>query len=310
MTGGIRTGAPGKAEHEAPSEGLISRAGRLIKGTLEQLRERITTSSQDGLYTMKNFNGSECTFDNEGSITELKDCHGRSWSFQYESHKIVQFRDPTGQNMVRRHGVWQCVKGLAPEFQILSVEVNRTTADVTITDTHKITTYKQNGTTVITVTKNVDGANVELCFTEYSTRPHRAFVVVEKAHQQRHVTWIQDANAKLYKFEYDNDVLARYIDLSSKPTIVWTAEHSPDGAIVGWRGVSKSDGSDVGNMYPILASVDLAGNRHFVGVGGSPFIVGPSGMATTERRNSVREQGDVEPLIAFNGFASSNIDHR
>ena len=308
MVGGIKTAAPGKAEQCNESEGLLSRASKLIRGTLEQLRERIGTTSQAGLYTMKNFNGSQCTFHNDGSISELKDCHGRSWRFRYDAHHIIEFENPNGTTMKHRDGVWRTVKGVAPEHEILSVAVNRTAAEVTVTDKHRTTTYKQNGTTVVNVTKNIDGVDVEICFTEYATRPHRAFVVVEKRGDNRHVSLIQDANAKLFKIEYDNERLARYIDLSNKPTIIWTAEYAEDGAISAWQGVNKSTGRPMGNMYPVLSSVDLAGNRHFVGVGGSLFLVGPSGMATTERRMTVRDDIDAEPLLAFAGFAPAHSD--
>jgi hypothetical protein len=231
-------------------------------------------------HIMKNFNGSDCMFNQHGFISDFRDSEGRHWSFTYSKEKVVAFSDPHGHSFTYDDTVFIEDSGKFIDPTPLDVSVNHTTGEVTIIDAVRVTRYRPDGSTVINVEQVRNGEVVRVCFTEYATSPHRAFVVVEERGGRQLVTWVQDANAKLFKFEHDaNGNLAKYSDVSHKPAVVWSVETTIDGKVTSWSGIQKSDGKAVGNMSPMLESIDLCGNRHFVRQDGARFVVGPSGAA-------------------------------
>jgi hypothetical protein len=229
---------------------------------------------------MKNFNGSDCTFNQHGFISQFKDSEGRAWKFSYLKERVVAFTDPQGRSFTYSSGEFVQDSGQIVDPAARDVSVNHETGDITIVDSLRRTTYRPDGSTEILVEQERDGECVKVCFTEYATRPHRAFVVVEERAGRKQVSWIQDANAKLFKFEYDAaGNLSTYTDVSNKPPVVWSVETMANGKVLSWSGRQKNDGKTVGVMSPMLESVDLCGNRHFVRQDGARFIVGPSGAA-------------------------------
>lgn len=248
---------------------------------------------------MKNFNGSDCTFNQHGSITELKDSDGRTWKFSYAQDQVIEFINPFGHSFIRKGNAFIQTQGsIEPAPSDIIVDHNSGT--IKIIDSVRVTTYMPDGSTVINLEQVRNGGAVRVCFTEYATKPNRAFVVVEEKAEQKQVTWIQDANAKLFQFEYDEkNNLCRYTDVSSKPGVVWSVVAAANGKVTAWAGHEKANGKEVGAMSPTLESVDNAGNRHFIRHDGMRFAVGPSGGACISSQICDEAIAGEVPVVAF-----------
>lgn len=280
--------------------GILAKAGNALK--LAFSGKGRCAAAADGLM-MKNFNGSDCTFNQKGLITEFKDSEGRSWKFSYLKEKVVLFHDPSGNVWRRNEDGFLEESGRRTESVPQDITINHTTGEITIIDELRGTTYRPDGSTQIRVRQERGGELTQVTFTEHATRPHRAFVVVEERDGKELVTWVQDANAKLFKFEYDTrGNLARYIDVSNKPPVIWTAERSASGQIIAWNGIEKTSGAPAGTMSPVMEAVDLSGNRHFVRNDGVRFIVGPSGAACLSTHLADDVVKGKSPVVTFATF--------
>jgi YD repeat-containing protein len=278
-------------------------AGGLFRNALDRIFEnRATAIPKMESFSMKKVNGSECTCDGHGQITVLKDAEGRTWEFTYENKQLIEFTDPQGNVWVQTDGRWTAQR-VVPGFPTpKEVSINHATGEIRIEDVVRTTVYFPDGTSQVEVMQSMDGAPVKVRFTEYPTRPHRAFVVQETHGGSEYVTWIQDANSKLFKLEYDRGRLQRYIDMSAKPAIVWSATYDATGTISSWQGNQKGNPNPIGVMQPVLQSVDANGNRNFKSASGTYVVVDPSGTAFARK-----QQGDTTvsfgtpfPLSHFN----------
>ena len=260
---------------------------------------------QVDLYTMKSINGSQSTYNRQGLILEFRDAEGRAWSFRYRKGRIVEFTDPLARTWMKIDGRWRGRnrKGQSVAAEALcGIEVNQTNGEVAVLEYQRQMTYRPDGTTVLETAQIKDGQAVEIKFTEYSTRPNRAFVVVEKhADGAEYVIWIQDANGKLYQFEYEGGRLYRYTDVSVNPCIVWTARRNVQGELIGWSGRSREGKEVEREMTPQLQSVDSCGNRHFAQSDGGLFVVRPSGAAL-----SLKAIQSLDCAPGFGGFGGMN----
>ncbi len=275
------------------------KAGDLFRDAMERFFEGRTVISKADSYIMKKVNGSECTCDVQGQITALKDAEGRTWLFGYMHKQLLQFTDPQNNTWVMQDGKWQA-KAVTPGFATpKAVAINHATGEIRVEDNVRLTVYLPDGSTQIEVTQIMDGVPVPVRFTEFATHPHRSFVVMEQHHGADLVTWIQDAQCKLFKLEYESGKLIRYIDMSTKPATVWNAVYI-NGVISSWDGHLKGSGQSVGNMQPVLQSVDLNGNRNYKSVSGQHVIVDPSGKAFSARAE------DAPAASAFNAAFSSH----
>lgn len=236
-------------------------------------------------YAMKKVNGSECTCDDLGLITQLRDGQGRSWTFVYAGKQLLKFTDPSGNVWASREARWIAERVQPGTATPRSVAINHATGEIRIEDNVRVTVYKPDGTTHVEVVQIIDDVPVSVRFIEYPTHPNRSFVVVERPALPRgateRVTWIQDAQLRLYKLEYDavSGRLVRYVDMASKPAVTWTANYDAAGNIAAWRGEEKGTGRILASMSPMLVSVDLSGNRHFISANGARIIVDPTGAA-------------------------------
>lgn len=301
--------AGGKDSSSADSVSILASARQFLRHAFGKFFEPEQARLYASMETIKKFNGSECVLNSSGLISHLKDAEGRNWEFAYIGKRIVSFRDCQGHLWKERDGSWVSDNSGNTETP-QRVSLDQSTGDVLIDDARRSTYYKPDGTTVVEVVQQRDGESVRVLFTEFATRPHRAFVVVEEGDKlSRRVTYIQDANAKLYKFEYENDKLARYIDMSTKPAVVWTAEYDSRGKLSGWFGHNKADGTAVGAMAPMLESVDLVGNRHFRRADGYRFTVGPSGAACSNDMLGAAFVSGQQPVITFSSLDSLRV-HR
>ena len=278
-------------------QSFMARANTFFK---KAFSKRGRTSIAADKHIMKNLNGLECTYNQHGFITELKDNEGRAWTFSYIKERVVSYSDPQGRKFLLQVDVFVETTGKSVEPAPRFVSVDHENGQVTVIDSVRKTTYKPDGSTVIVAEQERDGQLVRVCFTEYPTRPHRAFVVIEERAGKQMLTWTQDANAKLFKFEYDADgQLIRYTDVSGNPATVWTVAAMSNGQATAWRGVQKSDGAEIGAMIPLLESVDLCGNRHFKRPDGTKFVVGPSGDACLETHLSEEFRTGKSPVVTF-----------
>jgi YD repeat-containing protein len=220
-----------------------------------------------------------CIRNQQGLITQLRDAEGRQWCFEYANGRLAALTNPLGHKWLRRGGNWVPCDG-TNDF-LLQAEVDQRTAEVTLQDNLRRCTYKIDGTTIFTIEHEASGAKVRrTTYTELPTRPRRAFVVRQVEDDRETITWIQDANGKLYKFEYDDcGRLARYLQLSAQPALVWSAEYDATGQLNCWHGSTRRDQQDIGIMDPMLMSVDLSGNRNFRRSNGYRFTVLPDGSA-------------------------------
>lgn len=234
-------------------------------------------------FLMKQFNGSERLCDEDGHIVQLKDALGKSWRFGYHGKWLTSFTDPGGTIWNLRQGKWESPNVQPGSPTPKAISVNHTTGEIRIEDNVRVSVYFTDGSTQVEVIQQMDGTPVRVRFTEYATRPNRAFVVSEKRGSKDLVTWLQDANAKLFKLEYDRTKLIRYTDLSSKPPVIWIAEYDATGNIHTWEGREKESGNPVGFMNPVLLSVEENGNRHYKSGNGANIVVDPSGTAFAEK---------------------------
>jgi hypothetical protein len=161
-----------------------------------------------------------------------------------------------------------------------------------------------DGATQIEVTQTIDDAPVRVKFIEYPTRPNRSFVVVENRAGTEYVTWLQDAHLKLFKLEYVDGRLAKYIDMSCKPSVIWEVVYDAGGNIASWNGYQKGTGVEVGEMNPVLQSVELNGNRHYRSANGARIVVDPTGAAFASKPQVT----PADPMRTFvNPFATANL---
>ena len=247
-------------------------------------------------YAMKKVNGSECTCDELGLITNLRDGMGRTWIFKYARKQLVEFTDPQGNIWIASEGRWAPERVSPGVPTPKAVGINHATGEIRVEDSVRLTVYMPDGTTQIEVTQIIDHMPVRVRFVEYPTRPNRSFIVIENRGGNEYVTWIQDAHLKLFKLEYEEGRLARYIDMSSKPhPIIWTSILDAAGNIAAWEGHSKGTGESVGAMQPVLQSVDSNGNRNFRSATGAKIIVDPSGAAFAPKPTTT----PTEPQRAF-----------
>ena len=254
-------------------------------------------------YSQKKVNGSECTCDESGLITHLRDGQGRTWAFNYVGKQLKQFTDPQGNIWANRDGRWAADRVMPGVATPRGVAINHATGEIRVEDNVRQTIYMPDGTTQIEVTQIIDDAAVRVRFVEYPTRPNRSFVVVENRAGKEYVTWIQDAHLKLFKLEYDGGRLARYVDMSCKPSVIWEPQYDAGGNIAAWNGRQKGTDAPVGQMQPVLQSVELNGNRHFRSANGAHIVVDPSGAAFAPKQAT-----PTESMRAFaNPFAIANL---
>lgn len=248
-------------------------------------------------YMMKKINGSECTCDQQGQITELKDAEGRAWRFAYHHRQLTQFRDPNGNSWVLSEGKWQPERDLPGCPTPKEVAINHATGEIRVEDNIRLTVYLPDGTTQIEVIQVMDGKPTRVRFTEYPSHPHRSFIVSERHGNLEYVTWVQDANAKLFKLEYERGKLVRYTDMSAKPSaIIWTATYDAAGVIRSWTGQCKATGKDMGEMQPVLQSVEPNGNRNFRSASGTLIVVEPNGTAFARRISEAANNSFSKPF--------------
>jgi hypothetical protein len=250
-------------------------------------------------YAQKKVNGSECTCDDLGLITHLRDGQGRTWTFQYARKQLLKFTDPAGNVWANRDGRWAPERVSPGVATPKGVMINHATGEIRVEDNVRLTVYLPDGTTQIEVTQIIDDAPVRVRFIEYPTRPNRSFVVVENRGGNEYVTWIQDAHLKLFKLEYEEGRLCRYIDMAAKPSITWIAQHDAHGNIAAWEGVQKGTDKPMGAMHPVLQSVERNGNRHFRSVNGAQIVVDPSGAAFAPKTNSTPAESHRTFVSAF-----------
>lgn len=232
---------------------------------------------------MKQFNGAERVCDEDGHIVQLKDAFGKAWSFRYNGPQIIGFTDPSGHSWELRNGKW-CGDTVTPGTATpKAIAIDHTSGEVRIEDNVRLSVYKTDGTSEIELVQMMDGTPVRVRFTEYPTRPHRALVVSERRGSKDLVTYLQDANSKLFKLDYDRGKLVRYIDMSAKPNVIWTAKYDASGTINSWEGHEAETGRHAGFMNPVLLSVEANGNRHYKSGNGALIVVDPSGTAFAEK---------------------------
>jgi YD repeat-containing protein len=250
-------------------------------------------------YAQKKVNGSECTCDERGLITHLRDGQGRTWTFQYHGERLLRFTDPANNVWANRDGRWAPERVMAGVATPKGVAINHSTGEIRVEDNVRLTVYLPDGTTQIQVTQIIDDVAVRVRFIEYPTRPNRSFVVVENRGGTEYVTWIQDAHLKLFKLEYEQGKLVRYIDMAAKPSITWCAQRDAAGNIASWDGVQKGTDKPMGAMHPVLQSVELNGNRHFRSVNGAQIVVDPSGAAFAPKTSTTQTESQRTFVNAF-----------
>lgn len=256
-------------------------------------------------YVMKNANGSETTVNAAGLITKFRDAEGRQWSFSYRGRDVSAILDPQGRAWVLTGKIWNGPAGSEPP---LAVHVDHSHAIIAIERSQGKMIYRPDGTTSMEIERQVNGRLHKVRYTEFATRPCRAFMVSEQVQgTNEKVTYIRDSNSKFFRFEYEGDSLVRYSDISGATGTVWHAERDAAGVICRWQATDKLGGNQEKVMMPCLEAVDPAGNRHFRGADGAAFVVRPSGAAFFPRPqlagqdNLARTPEQVMPRY-FNSF--------
>jgi hypothetical protein len=269
--------------------------GSLASGIWQKIfnpgSERATPAifpAERAAYTMKNFNGSEWAVNEQGLIVQFRDAEGRQWRFVYRNYNIVQFSDPQEHTWRKEKNGWKLVselpgQAITPQAVAapIGIMVDHSSGEIIVQEASRTYIHRSDGTMVTQFDRMQSGKIVRMKRTEYATRPQRAVVVSEQLDgQEELVTSITCANGKLFDFEYDRHCqLVRYSDVTKEPGIVYDALRDRDGLITGWIGRSKDGSPVVFDAQPVLESVDVRGDRHFIGADGNKFIVKPSGTA-------------------------------
>lgn len=229
------------------------------------------------LRDLRMLHGVETTRYPNGMISSYRDTSGRAWQFTYAGGKVVRFTDPSGSTWCEEHGRWHGfdIQGrpLTASRSLVGISVNQESGEVTLHGATKKTIYRTDGTTCYEFEEERNGRVVQMSVTEYATIPSRTKVAIEKSAGGDLLKWIEDANGRVYRFDYEGNRLVSYIDISPLQSRKWLAQWE-GGVLVRWV---MQDAAQV--MTPHLESVDLRGNRYYTTAEGRSFVVKPNGAA-------------------------------